>query len=135
MAEHATDRLEGHRQAIALLAEYVASGRPNGHLDHFCGCCLQCAGAWRRDPPYGGRLAFLETDYWTQMQEAYQMGERQREAFETALGNPSRPWGSALEKDQASAFVGAASGSPTLAHVASDGVEADQTPPRQISGS
>jgi hypothetical protein len=75
MREHAPDRLDHHQQAIALLAEYVSSGRVNAHIEYFCGNCLGDAAAWHFKLPHGGRLAFLEEGHLAQLQEARQIGQ------------------------------------------------------------
>jgi hypothetical protein len=120
MQEHAVDRLDRHRQAIALLAENIASGRLNAYIEHFCGCCLDGAMAWHHDLPHGGRLAFLEADHWARLHQAKQIGDSRHLVEEPGRGNSVAPWGSAL---------GLASVAPTLAHVASGRAAADQTPP------
>jgi hypothetical protein len=70
MQEHAPNRLDRHLQAIALLAEYVSSGRANAYIEYFCGGGLGDAAAWHFNLPHGGRLAFLEEDHLAQLQQA-----------------------------------------------------------------
>jgi len=92
MQEHAVDRLNQHRRAIALLAENVASGRPNAYVEHFCGCCLDGAMAWHHDLPHGGRLAFLEADHWARLHQAKQVGDSRHLVDEPSRGNSVAPW-------------------------------------------
>jgi hypothetical protein len=71
--EHAADRLDGHRQAVALLTDYAASGRVNAHIEYRCGCYLNAAWAFCRKYPNGGRLPFLEPDHLGHLQEGKQI--------------------------------------------------------------
>jgi hypothetical protein len=91
MQEHAADRLDRHRQAIALLAEYVASGRVNAYVEYFCGGCLGDAAAWRHGLPHGGRLAFLEEEHLARLQEVQQIGAWQEMAVAPGQGSRSEP--------------------------------------------
>jgi hypothetical protein len=91
MQEHAADRLERHRQSIALLAEYVASGRPNALVEHFCGCCLDGTMARRYRLPHGGRLAFLEPNHLADLQQAKQIGDWRQKAVDPGCGDRTGP--------------------------------------------
>src|SRR5216683_4334740 len=96
MQEHAADRLDRHRQAITLLAEYVAGEQANAHIEYFCGRCMGDAAAWRHHLPHGGRLAFLEPDHLAHLQEAKQIGEWKQMAVEPGRCSAGRPCASAF---------------------------------------
>jgi hypothetical protein len=95
--EHAADRLDRHRQAIALLTAYTASVGVNAHIEDFCGRCLHGTAAWRQHPPHGGRLAFLEPNHLADLQEVQQIGQWQQAAVGPGHHGQGEPCGAAVE--------------------------------------
>jgi hypothetical protein len=91
MQEHAADRLDRHRQAIALLAEYVCSGPVNAYIEDFCLVCVHAIAAWRFKLPHGGRLAFLEPNHLDSLQQAKQIGDSRQMVPSPGIGSAPNP--------------------------------------------
>ena len=92
MHEHAADRLDRHRQAIALLAEYVASGRVHAHVECFCGGCLGAVQAFRHHLPHGAGLPFLDPNHLAQLQQAKEIGDSRRQVTEVDGASELGTW-------------------------------------------